>query len=145
MVVHIRQGKGGRDRDVPLCPKLLETLREYWRWKKPKTWLFPAGIERRGDSHLTAKEVWYVCSEAARHAWLRKCNAERFSPTTSSKQSFSYRSIPLFFGLPFPRRPPPVNAANSRPEGDMGIFLPVVPTASSSGISGANQPVSALP
>jgi integrase/recombinase XerD len=42
MIVHIRQGKGGQDRDVPLCPRLLETLREYWRSKKPKTWLFPA-------------------------------------------------------------------------------------------------------
>jgi integrase/recombinase XerD len=72
MVVHIRQGKGGQDRDVPLCPKLLETLREYWRSKKPRTWLFPAGIEKRGDDHLTAKEVWYVCSEAARHAGLKK-------------------------------------------------------------------------
>ena len=30
MVIHIRKGKGGQDRDVPLCPKLLETLREYW-------------------------------------------------------------------------------------------------------------------
>jgi integrase/recombinase XerD len=30
-VVHIRKGKGGKDRDVLLCPKLLETLREYWR------------------------------------------------------------------------------------------------------------------
>jgi integrase/recombinase XerD len=28
MIVHIRQGKGGKDRDVPMCPKLLETLRE---------------------------------------------------------------------------------------------------------------------
>ena len=26
MLIHIRQGKGGRDRDVPLSPKLLETL-----------------------------------------------------------------------------------------------------------------------
>ena len=32
MVIHVRQGKGGRDRDVLLTPKLLETLREYWRW-----------------------------------------------------------------------------------------------------------------
>jgi len=72
MIVHIRQGKGGKDRDVPLCPRLLETLREYWRSKKPKTWLFPAGIARRGDDHLTDKEIWYVCSEAARHAGLRK-------------------------------------------------------------------------
>jgi len=73
MIVHIRQGKGGKDRDVPLCPKLLETLREYWRWKKPKTWLFPRGIAKRGDDqHLTDKAVWYACAEAARHAGLNK-------------------------------------------------------------------------
>jgi site-specific recombinase XerD len=73
MIVHIRQGKGGKDRDVPMCPKLLETLREYWRWKKPKTWLFPRGIAKRGDSkHLTDKAVWFAVSEAARHAGLKK-------------------------------------------------------------------------
>ncbi len=32
MMLHIHQGKSGRDRDVPLSPKLLATLREYWRW-----------------------------------------------------------------------------------------------------------------
>jgi len=41
MVVHIHQGKGNRDRDVPISEKLLETLREYFRWMKPKTYLFP--------------------------------------------------------------------------------------------------------
>jgi integrase len=34
MVIHIRQGKGSRDRDVPMTPKLLEALREYFRWKQ---------------------------------------------------------------------------------------------------------------
>jgi integrase/recombinase XerD len=53
MVVHIRQGKGGKDRDVSLCPKLLETLREYWKLKKPKTWLFPAGVARHRGDHLS--------------------------------------------------------------------------------------------
>ena len=72
MVVHIRQGKGGKDRDVPLCPTLLETLREYWRWKKPKTWLFPRGNARAATTHLTDKAVWYACAEAARHAGLKK-------------------------------------------------------------------------
>ena len=71
MVVHIRKGKGGKDRDVPLCPKLLETLREYWRWKKPRTWLFP-GEPRTNGEHLTDKAVWYACAEAARHAGLNK-------------------------------------------------------------------------
>jgi integrase/recombinase XerD len=36
-VIHIRQGKGNKDRDVPLSQKLLVALREYWRWAKPKT------------------------------------------------------------------------------------------------------------
>jgi integrase/recombinase XerD len=72
MVVHIRQGKGGKDRDVPLCPKLLETLREYWKVKKPQTWLFPRGIAKRGEDHLTDKAVWYACAEAARHAGFKK-------------------------------------------------------------------------
>jgi integrase len=37
MVIRVHKGKGGRDRDVLLSPKLLDTLREYWRWMKPKT------------------------------------------------------------------------------------------------------------
>jgi integrase/recombinase XerD len=71
MVIHIRKGKGGKDRDVPLCPRLLETLREYWRWKKPKTWLFP-GQPRAEGKHLTDKAVWYVCQDAAGHAGIKK-------------------------------------------------------------------------
>jgi integrase/recombinase XerD len=35
MVIRVREGKGSRDRDVPMSPKLLEALREYWRWNKP--------------------------------------------------------------------------------------------------------------
>ena len=46
MLIHIRHGKRNRDRDVPLSPKLLETLREYWRWMQPKTYLFPGTIRR---------------------------------------------------------------------------------------------------
>ena len=35
-VIHIRQGKGSRDRDVPSTPKLREALGEYGRHKRPK-------------------------------------------------------------------------------------------------------------
>ncbi len=43
MVVHIRGGKGRKDRDVMLSPALLEALRTYWRGlrHKPTTSLFP--------------------------------------------------------------------------------------------------------
>jgi integrase/recombinase XerD len=59
MVIHIHKGKGGRDRDVLLSPKLLETLREYWRWMKPKTYLFPGTVNNwRADVPITPKVVW---------------------------------------------------------------------------------------
>jgi integrase/recombinase XerD len=31
MIIRVTQGKGSKDRDLPLSPELLETLREYWR------------------------------------------------------------------------------------------------------------------
>jgi site-specific recombinase XerD len=73
MVIHIRQGKGSRDRDVPLSPKLLETLREYWRWKKPREYLFP-GESYRGSKcqHLTSKAVYHAVKGAARRAGIQK-------------------------------------------------------------------------
>jgi integrase/recombinase XerD len=73
MVVHIRHGKGGRDRDVPLSDKLLETLREYWRWMKPKTWLFPGTINgSRADVPITEKMSWAACQQAAQRAEIKK-------------------------------------------------------------------------
>jgi site-specific recombinase XerD len=41
MVVVVRQGKGQKDRLVPLSPRLLEVLRDYWRQQRPALWLFP--------------------------------------------------------------------------------------------------------
>src|SRR5215510_3428571 len=79
MIVHIRQGKGNRDRDVPLTPKLLETLREYWRWMKPKTYLFPGMVDGwRADKPLTPKCVWTAVRDAAKRAGIKK----RVSPHT---------------------------------------------------------------
>ena len=42
MMVHIRDGKGGHDRDVPLSATLLDTLRVYWRWMNPRRICFLA-------------------------------------------------------------------------------------------------------
>ena len=73
MVIHVRQGKGGRDRDVLLTPQLLQTLREYWRWMKPRTYLFPGTVNNwRADVPITEKIVWTAVAEAAKHAGITK-------------------------------------------------------------------------
>lgn len=74
MMIRIH-GKGRRDRDVPLSPKLLESLRLYWRWRKPTTYLFP-GRGQRADLPISANTVWLTCRQAAQQAGIRK----RLSP-----------------------------------------------------------------
>jgi site-specific recombinase XerD len=47
MLVWVHQGKGGKDRFVPLAPRALELLRAYWQRQRPRPWLFPARDPRR--------------------------------------------------------------------------------------------------
>jgi site-specific recombinase XerD len=72
MVVHVRQGKGNRDREVTLSPRLLEVLREYWKWRKPKIYLFPSQQRTRREQPITSKTVYYAVREAARRAGIKK-------------------------------------------------------------------------
>ncbi len=72
MVLHVKGGKGRKDRDVMLSPKLLEELRQYWRGlrRKPKEWLFPGNRWHTGKKPISAKVIWQACSQAAKRAGL---------------------------------------------------------------------------
>jgi integrase/recombinase XerD len=75
MLMHVHQGKGSRDRDLPLTPKLLEALREYWRSckHKPRTDLFPSRMEPiQPERPISDKVIWNACHEAALRAGLTK-------------------------------------------------------------------------
>ena len=73
MVIHVRQGKGSRDRDVPMTTKLLEALRAYWRWKRPQDYLFPSTEGQRGiEQPISDRTIWYICREAAKRAGIKK-------------------------------------------------------------------------
>jgi integrase/recombinase XerD len=73
MIIRVVAGKRGKDRDLPLSPALLETLREYWRWRKPKLYLFPTRTRRvHSEEPISDKTVWIACSEAAHRAGIRK-------------------------------------------------------------------------
>ncbi len=66
MVIRIHQGKGKKDRMVPLSPMLLELLREYWRIARPRDWLFPG---KQGQP-ITMRSVQRVCVRARKAAGL---------------------------------------------------------------------------
>jgi site-specific recombinase XerD len=72
MVIHVQGGKGRKDRDIMLSPKLLEALREHWRGlkRKPKVWLFPGNRWHTADYPITTKVAWLACREAAMRAGL---------------------------------------------------------------------------
>jgi integrase len=70
MVVHIRGGKGAKDRDVMLSPKLLDALRVYWRSlrRRPKEWLFPGNRWHTSSPLVTTRVLWDACQYAAERA-----------------------------------------------------------------------------
>ena len=72
MVIHIRGGKGRKDRDVMLSPALLEELRRYWRGlrHKPTVWLFPGNRWHTSSRPITTKVLWLACQQAALRAGL---------------------------------------------------------------------------
>jgi site-specific recombinase XerD len=75
MVIHVRQGKGRKDRDVMLSPKLLAELRDYWRRASPrsKIYLFPGkGRHQNGDVPMQAKSVFDAVRQAAKRAGIDK-------------------------------------------------------------------------
>ena len=79
MVLRVERGKGGVDREVPLSPTLLTALREYYRWMRPQTYLFPGTKDGwRTDKPITSKVIWDAVRCAARAAGITR----RVSPHT---------------------------------------------------------------
>ena len=79
MMLRVERGKGGRDREIPLSPTLLAALREYYRWMRPQTYLFPGTKDGwRTDKPITSKVVWEAVRFAARAAGIDR----RVSPHT---------------------------------------------------------------
>ena len=67
--LHVRCGKGGKDRFVPLAPALVTELRAWWQTHRHPQWLFPgpscgwreraqpADAAQRADGHLSVSAV----------------------------------------------------------------------------------------
>ncbi len=69
MLIHIENGKGGRDRYAMLSPRLLEVLRAYWKRGRPGLWLFPG---RDPGDHVAVPALQAACRAARRRARIGK-------------------------------------------------------------------------
>ena len=74
MVVHVQDGKGGKDRDIVPSPHLRDELRAHYRRlaRKPAGWLFPGGRWHTADYPISDQVVWHACRESAQRCGVNK-------------------------------------------------------------------------
>ena len=70
MRIRVQQGKGRRDRDALLSPRLLTTLREWWKMERPQAWLFPS--QWNAFEPVTSRSLNRAFHEAQGRAGIRK-------------------------------------------------------------------------
>jgi integrase/recombinase XerD len=69
MLIHVENGKGGRDRYAMLSPRLLGILRGYWKRARPSLWLFPG---QEPGSHVSTGALQAACRAARKRARIGK-------------------------------------------------------------------------
>ena len=69
MLVMVRQGKGNKDRQVPLSPRLLDELRRQWWSHRSRPWLFPG---QAADRPLHPSNVQRLFQASLRRAGIAK-------------------------------------------------------------------------
>lgn len=107
MFVHVRLGKGGKDRYVPLPQRTLELLRESWKTHRNPVWLFPAtgrgGIHERDAAAPTS----YTNVQAAFRAALKDSGINKNASVHTLRHSYAthlleagvnLRQIPVYLG-----------------------------------------------
>jgi site-specific recombinase XerD len=70
MQIHVREGKGGYERYVPLGPELLKELRAYWRAARPGGSILFPGNSRNG--RMACRSLRRSLARAAYEAGIRK-------------------------------------------------------------------------
>jgi len=68
-VLWVRGGKGRKDRQALLPPKLRDLLRCYWRSERPTDWLVPSKDLSRP---ISPKAIFLACRKAAQDAGIAK-------------------------------------------------------------------------
>lgn len=71
-MLHIRQGKGRKDRYVPLSPMLVRGMRTYIAAENPSTWCFTGNSSDGSTVALSTRGVQWIVREARKHSDIKK-------------------------------------------------------------------------
>jgi len=69
MVIRVEQGKGKKDRNAMLSPRLQQLLREWWLIARPTTWLFPG---RDPVQPMSPRQIYRAVRETAEAIGIEK-------------------------------------------------------------------------
>ena len=89
LVVHIHEGKGKKDRYVPLPTPTLQLLRKYWITHRHPVWLFPTTVPL-GAQRATAKT--HIRSRAIQKAFqavLKESGIQKLATVHTLRHSYA--------------------------------------------------------
>jgi integrase len=100
MVIHVEQGKGGKDRYVPLPRRTLLELRNWYKTHRNPNWLFPAAGRGNHNDFAIATEPTNRCNiqDAFREA-LRKSRVNKRASVRTLRHSYATHLVELGVNL----------------------------------------------
>lgn len=89
MLVHIKAGKGAKDRYVPLPETTLHLLRAFWKTHRNKTWLFPAPGRSGTHMHESTRPLPISSVQIVFKAALKECGIYKDASVHTLRHSYA--------------------------------------------------------
>jgi site-specific recombinase XerD len=88
-VIHIRNGKGGKDRYVPLPDQILKILRQYWVTHRNPIWMFPSRMEAEHRVEAATKPVTVRAVQRAFEDALQESGVQKAATVHTLRHSYA--------------------------------------------------------
>jgi site-specific recombinase XerD len=89
MLLHVRQGKGARDRYVPLPKAMLEMLRTFWTVHRHPILLFPGRPSEREPYAAAVKPMSPSGVQRAMRAAVKACGIQKHATVHTLRHSYA--------------------------------------------------------
>ena len=89
MLLWVRQGKGRKDRSVPLPERTLELLRGYWSQHRHPRWIFPTALAKQAPSPAAPKHISPQIVRSVFQAALQESGVQKAATVHTLRHSFA--------------------------------------------------------